>query len=157
GTKTMARIDKDQSCGTPAPARLDGRHHRRHSSAVSRIALLGAMTAALLGSGCGLQQWVDNGFKVGPNYCRPAAPVASEWIDDRDPRVKSEEADLSEWWRVFNDPVLNNLEETAYRQNLTLRAAGSRILAARAREGIAVGNLFPQLQDATGSYTRNKI
>ena len=28
----------------------------------------------------GPRQWVQNGFKVGPEYCRPPAPVAAEWI-----------------------------------------------------------------------------
>src|SRR5262249_43657062 len=62
--------------------------------------------------------------------------------------------DLSEWWRVFKDPALDALIETAYRQNITLREAGSRILAARAQRGIAVGELFPQSQQALGDYQR---
>jgi outer membrane protein TolC len=121
------------------------------------IALI-ASAGLVLSAGCtNLQDWIKNGFKVGPNYSRPPAPVASEWIDYKDPRVKSDQPDLSEWWRVFNDPALNNLMETAYRQNLTLRVAGSRILAAQAQRGIAVGNLFPQVQQASASYTRNKL
>jgi outer membrane protein TolC len=116
-----------------------------------------SFAAVLLTSGCQLEQWVHNGFKVGPNYSRPPAPVASEWIDYKDPRVKSVDQDMSEWWHVFNDPVLNSLIETAYQQNLTLREAGSRILAAQARRGIAVGNLFPQTQQAFGDYSNNKF
>src|SRR5262245_49909359 len=107
--------------------------------------------------GCHLREWVRNGFKVGPNYCRPQAPVASEWIDYQDPRVKSEEGDISAWWRVFNDPVLNKLIEMSYEQNLSLREAGARVLAARALRDFAVGNLFPQVQEATGAYSRNKV
>ena len=49
--------------------------------------------------------------------------MASQWIDYADPRVKSEEQQLSDWWTVFNDPTLNSLIQTAYQQNLTLRAA----------------------------------
>ena len=87
------------------------------------------------------RDWWRNGFKVGPNYSRPPAPVASEWIDYADPRVKSEEQQLCHWWTVFNDPTLNTLIQTAYQQNLTLRDAGARILEARAQLGIARGNL----------------
>jgi NodT family efflux transporter outer membrane factor (OMF) lipoprotein len=94
---------------------------------------------------------------VGPNYCRPPAPVAEHWIDYHDPRVKSQEVDLSEWWRVFKDPVLDGLVEEAYQQNLTLRVAGARILQARAIRGIAVGSLFPQTQQAFGDYRRFKL
>jgi NodT family efflux transporter outer membrane factor (OMF) lipoprotein len=101
--------------------------------------------------------WWRNGLKVGPNYCPPAAPVASHWIDYADPRVKSEEQQLGAWWTVFNDPVLNGLIATAYQQNLTLREAGARILEARAQRGIAVGNLFPQSQSAFADYTRFKL
>jgi NodT family efflux transporter outer membrane factor (OMF) lipoprotein len=117
----------------------------------------------VLASGCchlpggRCRDWWRNGFKVGPDYCPPAAPVASQWIDYEDPRVKSEEQQLTHWWTVFNDPVLNSLIQTAYQQNLTLRAAGARILEARALRGIAVGNLFPQEQFAFGEYSRIKV
>ena len=57
----------------------------------------------------------------------------------------------------FNDRKLNELIACAYRQNLTLREAGFRILQARATRDIAVGNIFPQQQDANGSYTRNAM
>src|SRR3954468_24146179 len=83
----------------------------------------------------------QNGCKVGPNYMRPAAPVESAWIDDANPRLKSEAQPLSAWWTVFNDPALNRLIQTAYQQNLTLRQAGARILEARAQLGIARGEL----------------
>src|SRR5262245_33198637 len=122
----------------------------------ARAIASGLVVATLLNSGCQLDQWVHNGFKVGPNYSRPPAPVESEWIDYKDGRVKSEDSDLSEWWRVLNDPALNSLIEAAYQQNLSLRVAGARILGARAQLGIAVGNLFPQLQQAFGDYTNNK-
>jgi NodT family efflux transporter outer membrane factor (OMF) lipoprotein len=112
---------------------------------------------ALFASGCGsLSHWAHNDFKVGPNYTRPPAPVAETWIDYRDPRVKSQEVDLSEWWRALKDPVLDSLIEEAYNQNLTLRAAGSRILQARAVRGIAIGSLFPQTQQAFGDQRHIK-
>jgi NodT family efflux transporter outer membrane factor (OMF) lipoprotein len=98
------------------------------------------------------RDYIHNGFKVGPNYGRPAAPVARQWIDANDLRVKTDEDDMCQWWTVFNDPVLNDMVCTAYHQNLTLREAGFRILEARAQLGITIGNLFPQTQNATGSY-----
>ena len=108
------------------------------------------------GGGC--RNWWCNGFKVGPNHSRPAAPVAERWIDYADPRVKSEEDSLSQWWTVFNDPTLNALIENAYAQNLRLSARRwARILEARAQLGIAVGNLFPQSQSAFADYARVKL
>jgi NodT family efflux transporter outer membrane factor (OMF) lipoprotein len=108
-------------------------------------------------SGCGLSQWVHNGFKVGPNYAPPCAAVADNWIDSDDPRVMDQPPDYAEWWSVFQDPALNNLVETAYRQNLTLREAGFRVTQARAARALAVGGLFPQVQQITGDYTREQI
>jgi NodT family efflux transporter outer membrane factor (OMF) lipoprotein len=108
-------------------------------------------TVALSLCGCTpLRDYVHNGFKVGPNYKRPPAPVARRWIDADDERVRSEPEDDSHWWAVFNDPVLSDLVQTAYRQDLTLREAGYRVLEARAQLGIAVGELFPQTQVMNG-------
>lgn len=115
-------------------------------------------SVALFASGCGLKEWADNGFKVGPNYKPPPAPVAAQWIDYQRPdeQAPTQPAELKQWWRLFNDPVLNSLINDAYQQNLTLRVAGERISEARAVRGIAVGNLFPQSQELAGSYTANK-
>ena len=84
-----------------------------------------AVAAGLFKSGCvatGPLDWVNNGFKVGPNYCRPPAPVAEEWIEAKDPNVQNRH--LQDWWNVFQDPTLNSLIDTAYDQNLNLRVAG---------------------------------
>jgi outer membrane protein TolC len=150
----MGRTDQDRSSVSGTPTRWGGRCRGRGPRWLCKGLLVGALLATLLGSGCSLRQWVDNGYKVGPNYGKPPAPVASEWIDYRDPRVKSEAPDLAEWWRVFKDPALDALIETAYRQNISLREAGSRIEAARAERGVAVGELFPQSQQAYGDYQR---
>jgi len=113
---------------------------------------------ALLACGCtGPSEYIHNGFKVGPNYCPPGAPVAQSWIDAADKRVRTESDDLSQWWRIFSDPVLDGLVRDAYQQNLTLREAGFRVLAARAQLGVAIGNLFPQSQYAYGNYSRTTL
>ncbi len=110
----------------------------------------------VLMSGCtSLSEYVRNGFKVGPNYCPPPSAVAPAWIDASDKRVRSETDDLSQWWKVFNDPVLDDLICHSYRQNLTLREAGFRVLQARAEYGVAVGEIFPQSQTISGSYNRS--
>src|SRR5690606_22903007 len=43
----------------------------------------------------------------------------------------------------------------AYRQNLTVREAGARILEARMLRAIAAGNMFPQQQQVAGGYSVN--
>ena len=96
------------------------------------LALLAGMVL-LFSSGCtSFEDYVHNGFKVGPNYQKPPAPVANEWIDSKARGVNVATQDLKGWWLVLNDPTLNKLIEQAYQQNLSLRSAGTRILAVRA-------------------------
>ncbi len=112
------------------------------------------VTAAGCTSG---REYFRNGFKVGPNYTKPAAPVADDWVDSSDPNVEKIRPDDAAWWRTFNDPTLDDLIHQAYQQNLTLRVAGLRILEARAQRDIAAGGLFPQSQQAYGSYSRTNL
>jgi outer membrane protein TolC len=94
---------------------------------------------------------------VGPDYVKPTAPEPDKWIEAQDPQIDSKQTDFSRWWTVFNDPVLNTLVETAYRQNLTLQVAGLRVLEARAQLGIAFGFQYPQQQFASGDASVNQI
>jgi NodT family efflux transporter outer membrane factor (OMF) lipoprotein len=95
-------------------------------------------------------------MKVGPDYVRPPTSVSPNWLEERDERVKSEPAQYRAWWEAFNDPVLNRIIDQAYRENLTLKIAGVRVLEARAQLGIAVGDLYPQTQQAAGSLLFNR-
>lgn len=120
-----------------------------------RLTVLLAAAVILSTTGCtSLHDYVYNGFKVGPNYCQPPAPVAKQWIDQADFQQTQNPEVLACWWTVFKDPKLNNLIWSAFRQNLTLKEAGFRVLQERALRAVAVGNLFPQTQQATGSYVR---
>src|SRR6187200_2579903 len=94
---------------------------------------IGFVGAALVLGGCGLGEWARNGAKVGPNYAPATAPVADRWIDFKDEPEATEPPDLSRWWSVFNDPVLDGLIADAEAQNLSLRTAGERITESRAR------------------------
>lgn len=109
---------------------------------------LAALIVALSSTGCTM---------VGPDYVRPPAPTAANWMETNEPAVKHEPAEVSTWWTVFSDPVLNTLVETAYKQNPSLGAAGVRVLEAQAQRGIAIGELFPQQQNAFGSFSRNDL
>lgn len=129
---------------------------RNHARRRGRRWVSVAMAAMTLISPCGcttsMRDWIGNGFKVGPDYCKPHAPVANDWIKDDDQEIENRH--IVDWWTVFEDPKLNELIETAYRQNLSLRVAGTRVLQARAQQAIAVGGLFPQSQQAFGQYSR---
>lgn len=133
--------------------RTPDRSPRRRLARWAAVLTLGP----LLGGCTGPREYFQNCFKVGPNYKRPPAAVADNWIDYADPRVQSVAVDDSHWWTVFNDPVLAALVQKAYQQNLTLREAGFRVLQARALRGVAVSTLFPQQQQAYADYNRNAL
>lgn len=94
---------------------------------------------------------------VGPDFVKPQAPLLDEWVEAQTPGFSGGNTGYSSWWGVFGDPVLDNLVEKAYRQNLSLQIAGIRIYEARAQLGIAVGNLYPQQQSTSGELTNNKL
>jgi NodT family efflux transporter outer membrane factor (OMF) lipoprotein len=94
---------------------------------------------------------------VGPDYTRPKTTVLPGWAEADQKGVSKEPPDYRAWWRVFEDPVLDRLVESAYRQNLSLRVAGVRVLEARAQLGIAVGQFYPQSQQASGAFQWNRI
>ncbi len=102
----------------------------------------------LLASGC---------VKVGPDFVKPEATVAPAWLEAGDDRLRTGSEDYQHWWQAFNDPTLNRLIDTAYRQNLTLRLAGVRVLEARAQLGIAIGEIYPQSQQALGSVIKTRL
>lgn len=94
------------------------------------------------------------GCKVGPNYERPSASVNEQW----ESREGVQEAPTaSDWWASFEDPTLTRLIEEAHAQNLSLRVAGLRVIEARAARGIAVGDFFPQTQNAFGSISAEQL
>lgn len=104
--------------------------------------------AALLTGGCTM---------LGPDFVAPEAPVTEGWIDQMNTALKPDGEDPSDWWRDFDDPVLNDLIRSAYEQNLTLQIAGLRVLEARAQLGLAAGNLYPQSQQAFADYSKSQL
>lgn len=131
----------------------------RHGFDAPNVSIVAIFCSLLVPvAGCtGPKEYLHNCFKVGPNYQQPTAPVSPAWIDSADPRVHGDPADLHAWWTAFQDPILNSLIETAYRDNLDVKTAATRILQARARRNIEAGNLFPQSQTAVAGYAHAQV
>ncbi len=102
---------------------------------------------ALLATGC----------MIGPDFRRPMAPVADDWMEAGSPSVSSHRSLDRVWWSSLNDPVLAHLIELAHQQNLTLQAAGIRVLQARAQLGVAIGEFYPQQQQVSAATSYNRI
>jgi NodT family efflux transporter outer membrane factor (OMF) lipoprotein len=100
---------------------------------------------------------------VGPDFVRPSVPWLEDWSADALQEAQQEAhpqtpVHLDQWWREFDDAVLEQLVEEALRRNPSVRSAGLRILEARAELGIAGSNLYPQLQElgADGAWVGTK-
>jgi NodT family efflux transporter outer membrane factor (OMF) lipoprotein len=121
--------------------------------------------------GLGVEKWLANALilwlailpvtagctKVGPDFETPVVPEEETWIEESDPKIDKGPVDNASWWRIFNDPVINKLVAKAYKENLTLQTAGLRVLEARARLGIAIGGQYPQVQEANGSLSADRL
>ncbi len=129
----------------------DGAQRVRHSSAIG-IAAATARTVPCLAAAL----WLC-GCLIGPNYAPPSAPLAAQWTESGDPAVDTTRQEYRDWWKVFNDPVLERLIGTASEQNLTLLMAGVRVLEARAKLGLAIGEFYPQQQSVGASVSYNRI
>lgn len=90
-----------------------------------RLVSLLALAAAL--SGCA---------SVGPNYELPASAVANaavaggEFLGAKSPSV-ADQPPPDHWWRLYQDPVLDQLEDEALAANTDLRVAAANIRQAR--------------------------
>lgn len=95
---------------------------------------------------------------VGPDYIPPQVLAPERWNSDLPGGWCSELADpqtLASWWTTLEDQYLNDLIEEAIKGNLDLKEARARVIAARARRGIAEAGRFPTI-DSGGSITASR-
>jgi multidrug efflux system outer membrane protein len=79
---------------------------------------------------------------VGPDYERPDVPTPASW---RDGAAEAESLANLEWWKLFGDPVLNELIGVALASNFEARLALERVAEVRARLGFVRADLYPRL------------
>src|SRR5579872_535177 len=105
---------------------------------------------------------------VGPDYVRPPVNVPVKFKEAKSKSViaprksknwkvaePQDACNRGEWWRVFHDPVLNNLELQLNRSNQTILNAFENYCQARALVDEARASFFPTLA-ASLSFTRQK-
>ena len=87
---------------------------------------------------------------VGPDHRRPdvsdVVPVQWSW----QPARPMDHAPKGAWWRMFDDPVLDDLESQALQGSPGLRAALARVQQARARARASVVDWFPDARLRSG-------
>jgi multidrug efflux system outer membrane protein len=89
-----------------------------------------------------------SGCSVGPKYQRPKAPVPTQFKESNAPATQTAGTPsiaYSDWWLVFNDPTLNQLEKDADSANQDIRIAVARVDQAEAGARYARSFMFPTL------------
>ena len=113
-----------------------------------RSAILAVLTSCSLLTGC----------MVGPNYHRPAVQPPTAFRDViENPQQQAQAASFADlpWWKIFQDPQLQELIHTALKQNYDLQITTERINAARDQLAITRSRLFPQVQ-GSGNFAGGK-
>src|SRR5882672_10279441 len=124
-----------------------------------RLGLGFSLTALAVVAGC----------KVGPDYKRPDATtipaaytgatnvVATDSGVTNGWKVAQPQAHIpkGDWWEVFGDTELNELERQASAANQQLKVAVARLAEARAQMDVTRAGLFPNIS-LSGSYTRQR-
>lgn len=87
------------------------------------------------------------GCAVGPDYSRPPMPVPEAYAATNIWKIAEPRANLPKgnWWEVFNDAELNQLEIDAANANQQLKAAVAAFEQARAFVDVQRGGLFPHV------------
>ncbi|MBS0616325.1 MAG: efflux transporter outer membrane subunit [Verrucomicrobia bacterium] len=83
------------------------------------------------------------GCKVGPDYQAPAITASNTWAAQD--ALVTQDAPLTDWWKVFNDPLLTKYIELAARYNENVLTAEANILQARGLRTVTASALFPQV------------
>ena len=103
------------------------------NSALKRLTLAVSITLAI--SGCAT---------VGSDFTAPKNVADASFRHL--PQAGASEAHLpAQWWTVFNDQTLNNLEQTALRDNPSVKAAAQRLVQALEQAGVSRASQQPSL------------
>lgn len=95
-----------------------------------------------------------SGCTVGPDFKPPIVSVPKQWTDDPTiNRAAIPQAQQDQWWKSFNDPVLDRLINDAIAANLDLKQALVRVKEARAQRWITITAGLPTI---TGKSTASR-
>src|SRR5476651_2554142 len=87
------------------------------------------------------------GCSVGPDYVQPPVPQASAYKESGPWKKAEPRDDISKgnWYTVFHDPKLNELEAEAEVSSQTLRVAIAKVSEARAIARQSESQFFPTI------------
>jgi NodT family efflux transporter outer membrane factor (OMF) lipoprotein len=94
---------------------------------------------------------------VGPKYIRPKTEIPDTFKEVQGWKTAQPRDSVlrGEWWNIFNDPLLDSLEEQAAVSNQTIVVAEAQYRQARAAVRASRAGYFPTV-GAQGSFTRGQ-
>ena len=109
--------------------------------------------AALLFAGCSMA-----GCSMAPDYHAPetAAPPAFREVAGWSQAAPRDGEARGDWWTMFGDPTLDDLEKRAEAASPTLAAALARYDQARAAAGVTASDLYPTV-GASAEASRDRV
>ncbi len=106
-------------------------------------------TIALALAFAGVSANAVGGLAVGPDYRRPSTPTTTNFTDSAlgawKEATPADAIARGDWWRLYHDSVLDDLEVQAAAANQDLKAAVARVTQARALARNAKADFFPTL------------
>lgn len=111
-----------------------------------KLPIVLTMLAVIMLTGC---------TSVGPDYVSPNSKVPERWIGENTGSFKIENRSSEQWWRLFNDPILDELIKNASDSNLDLKEAMARVDEYRSRLGVVTGKRYPTV-GVEGDLLRQK-
>ena len=100
------------------------------------------------------------GCAVGPHFVQPDNSLPGTPLSPRDDYRHMQETSVVnvpvQWWVLFNDPILTELQQRAQAGNLGLQMAAERIEQSRAQLGITSAQLLPGAA-GNASYSRGGL
>ena len=74
---------------------------------------------------------------VGPDFVKPGDQPPGQWSQELNHGLEPIPQPDPNWWKQFNDPVLDKFVETGIERNNNLQIAGLRVLESQANLNIA--------------------
>ncbi len=95
---------------------------------------------------------------AGPDYQRPDMALPEKWPQQQDAAVQKASAASAQWWQLYADTALDQLEAEALAHNADIQVAAARVAEARAQLGITGADQYPSLSaHAAESRTQNTL
>src|SRR5688572_8380456 len=83
---------------------------------------------------------------VGPDYKQPSSNILEKWFaSDDGQKASSQEPVKTDWWTVFNDPLLESYIQEAVLHNNDIKIALANIQRARAQRSLRRADFSPEV------------